>query len=175
MLSRIFTVLADWNNSLWVDMLLHSDILSWFLTNQSLLLFLNAECLAEKQKITKKPPSTTFELYAWKICPNVGHAILFLVLISTFNFQQFVTRIEEHFLDWPWSFIYRLGSMKFVIFEENCFVHFLQVSYFKTMSCFDCTIDTNFVRKKKWQHHYISNFASASRSQNTFLMFFSYT
>jgi len=54
MLSWIFTVLADWNNSLWVDMLLHSDLLSWFQTNQSLLLFLNAACLAEKQKITKK-------------------------------------------------------------------------------------------------------------------------
>jgi hypothetical protein len=37
-----------WNISLWVNMLLHSDTLSWFRTNQSLLLFLKAVCFAEK-------------------------------------------------------------------------------------------------------------------------------
>jgi hypothetical protein len=34
-----------------IDMSLHSDILSWFRANQSLLLLLNAACLAEKQQI----------------------------------------------------------------------------------------------------------------------------
>jgi hypothetical protein len=32
-------------------MLLHSDTLFWFRANQSLLLLLNAACLAEKQQI----------------------------------------------------------------------------------------------------------------------------
>jgi len=50
-LSWIFIVLAHWNNSPWVDMSLHSDTLFWFRANQSLLLFLSAACLAEKQQI----------------------------------------------------------------------------------------------------------------------------
>jgi hypothetical protein len=37
-LSWIFIVLVNWNNCLQVDMLLHSDTLSWFRVNQSLLL-----------------------------------------------------------------------------------------------------------------------------------------
>ena len=46
-----FIVLAHWNNSPRIDMSLHSDILFWFRANQSLLLLLNATCLAEKQLI----------------------------------------------------------------------------------------------------------------------------
>jgi hypothetical protein len=34
-LSWICIVLAHWNNSLWVDMSLHSDTLFWFRANQS--------------------------------------------------------------------------------------------------------------------------------------------
>ena len=49
-LSWIFTVLGHWSNSWRVDMSLHSDTLSWFLANQSLL-HLNAARLAEKQQI----------------------------------------------------------------------------------------------------------------------------
>ena len=45
-LSWIFTVLAHWNNSLWVHMLTHSFTLSWFQTSRSLLLLFNAVCLA---------------------------------------------------------------------------------------------------------------------------------
>ena len=45
MLSWIFIVLAHWNNSPWVDMLLHSDTLSWFRANQSLLFLVNTACL----------------------------------------------------------------------------------------------------------------------------------
>ena len=48
--SWIFIVLAHWNNSLQVDMSLHSDTLFWFLANQSLLFLLNAAFLAEKQQ-----------------------------------------------------------------------------------------------------------------------------
>ena len=49
MLSWNFIVLAHWSNSPRVDMSPHSDTLSWFRANQSLLLLLNAACLAEKQ------------------------------------------------------------------------------------------------------------------------------
>ena len=51
MLSWIFIMLAHWNNSLRVDMSLHSDTLFWFRANQSLIFLLNAACLAEKQQI----------------------------------------------------------------------------------------------------------------------------
>ena len=44
-------MLAHWNNSLRIDMLLHFDILSWFRANQSWLCVLNTACLAEKQQI----------------------------------------------------------------------------------------------------------------------------
>jgi hypothetical protein len=48
--SWIPIVLAHWNNSLLVDMSFHSDTLSIFRANQSLLLLISAACLAEKQK-----------------------------------------------------------------------------------------------------------------------------
>jgi hypothetical protein len=41
LLSWIFIVLGHWNNSLRRDMSLHSDTLSWFWTNHSLLFLLN--------------------------------------------------------------------------------------------------------------------------------------
>ena len=47
-LSWIFIVLAHWNNSPRIDTSLHSDTLSWFRANQSLLFLLNAAYLAEK-------------------------------------------------------------------------------------------------------------------------------
>ena len=43
-LSCTFIVLDHWNNSPLVDVKLHSDTLSWFRVNQSLLLLLNAAC-----------------------------------------------------------------------------------------------------------------------------------
>jgi hypothetical protein len=51
MLSWTFIVLAHWNNSPWINMLPHSNTLSSFWANQSLLYLLNAACLAEKQQI----------------------------------------------------------------------------------------------------------------------------
>jgi hypothetical protein len=42
----IFIGLAHWNNSLWIDMSLHYDTLSWFRANQSFLFLLNTVCLA---------------------------------------------------------------------------------------------------------------------------------
>jgi len=49
-LNWIFIVLAHLNNSPWID-LPHSDTLSLFRANQSLLFLLNAACLAERQQI----------------------------------------------------------------------------------------------------------------------------
>jgi hypothetical protein len=50
-LNLISIVLVYWNNSQWVDMSLHSGTLSWFRAKLSLLLFLKAVCLVEKQQI----------------------------------------------------------------------------------------------------------------------------
>jgi hypothetical protein len=47
----VFIVLAHWNNSPRVDMLLHPDTLFWFRSNHFLLFLINAACLAEKQQI----------------------------------------------------------------------------------------------------------------------------
>jgi hypothetical protein len=51
-LSWIFIVVAHWNNNHWIDMLPHSDTLSWFRANQSLLFLLNTAWLAKKQQIS---------------------------------------------------------------------------------------------------------------------------
>ena len=45
-------VLVHRNNSPRIDISSHSDTLSWFRANQSLLFLFNAACLAEKQQIT---------------------------------------------------------------------------------------------------------------------------
>ena len=50
MLNQIFIVLAQWNNSPWVDMSLHLDTLSRFRANESFLLLLNAVYLVKKQQ-----------------------------------------------------------------------------------------------------------------------------
>ena len=50
-LSCIDIVLDQWNHRLRIDVSLHIYIVSWFRTNQSLLLLLNIVCLAENQKI----------------------------------------------------------------------------------------------------------------------------
>ena len=44
-----FIMIAHWNNSAWVDVLPHSD--TWSRSNQSLVLFINGACFAEKQQI----------------------------------------------------------------------------------------------------------------------------
>jgi hypothetical protein len=48
---EIIIVLAHWSNNLQVGMSLRLNTLSWFKANQSLLLLLNAACLAKKQQI----------------------------------------------------------------------------------------------------------------------------
>ena len=44
----VYMNIHDLNNSQRIDMSLHSETLSWFRANQSLLFLLNAACLAEK-------------------------------------------------------------------------------------------------------------------------------
>ena len=63
-----FIVLAHRNNSLWVDMTLHSDTLFWFRANQPLLFLLHAACLVEKQQ---KNSFIVFGL----ILPGLEHTI----------------------------------------------------------------------------------------------------
>jgi hypothetical protein len=62
-------MLDHWNNSHGhqVEMLLHSDTLSWFRANQSLLLLLNDAYLAEKQQI----PILVFGLTRHVLKPNI--------------------------------------------------------------------------------------------------------
>ena len=48
-LSLRFIVLVHWNNSQWINLLSHSDTLSWFRAKQSLLFLLYAVSLTEKQ------------------------------------------------------------------------------------------------------------------------------
>jgi len=43
-------MLAHWNNSPQIDMSPHSDTVSWFWANQSLLFLLNTACLVQNQK-----------------------------------------------------------------------------------------------------------------------------
>jgi hypothetical protein len=73
-------VLAHWNNNPQVDMLPHSDTLSWFWANQSLLFLLNTVYLVEKQQIQSleslvlpdwgsNPRSTTLEESMLTIIP----------------------------------------------------------------------------------------------------------
>jgi hypothetical protein len=75
-----FIVLAHWNNSPSIDMSLHWVTLFWFWANQSLLLLLNAACLAEKQQISilqslvrpdlgSNPRSTSLEASMLTITP----------------------------------------------------------------------------------------------------------
>jgi hypothetical protein len=52
-LSWIVIVLAHWNNSLWVDMSLHSDILSLFRAIQCLLFFLRAKQISSKYQFDR--------------------------------------------------------------------------------------------------------------------------
>ena len=51
-LQTLLMVLAHWNNSPNIDMLLILNTLLWFRANQSLHILLNAVCLVEKPKIT---------------------------------------------------------------------------------------------------------------------------
>ena len=97
-LSWIFTVLAHWNNST-----PHSDTLSWFRVNQSLLLFLNAACLAAKQQIPilsslvwpdrgSNPRSTALE---------ASTLILTSPMWLDCQYREVVTWWGQHVVFWP--------------------------------------------------------------------------
>jgi hypothetical protein len=66
----IHIVLAHWSNSPQVDMLLPSDIIFSLWVSQSLLLFLSANCLAEKQQI---PILLSFVWHDGGLQPTIYH------------------------------------------------------------------------------------------------------
>jgi hypothetical protein len=68
-LSLIFIVLDLWNNSLRVDMSLHSDISR---SNQSLLLLFNSACLAEEQQIQNQIFCFSFAVLTMSTGPRPG-------------------------------------------------------------------------------------------------------
>ena len=63
-------MLAHWNNRPQIDMSPHSDTLSLFRANQSLLFLLNAAYLAEKQHI----PIVVFVLTRSELEPTIYHS-----------------------------------------------------------------------------------------------------
>jgi hypothetical protein len=66
--SRIFIVLGHWNKKARIDMSFQMDTLSWFRTNKSSLLILNAACIAEKQHVPIYKPLVLTE-------PGLDHTI----------------------------------------------------------------------------------------------------
>jgi hypothetical protein len=106
-----FIVLAHWNNSPRVDMSLHSDTLSWFGANQSLLFLLNDVYLAEKQQIEilslirldrgSNPLSTVLECEhtnhypndAVKKCSSIAMNKIRVCLAYLYTFSAFVAKI----------------------------------------------------------------------------------
>jgi hypothetical protein len=69
----IFLVLAHWNNNLQLDMSLHSHTLSWFRTNQSLLLHLNTAWLSLLfQWASTKKYNLFSQWYTWLSNSSLG-------------------------------------------------------------------------------------------------------
>jgi hypothetical protein len=97
MMSPLYqTNAAHWNNSLSVNMSLHSDTLSRFRTNQSLLLFLNVASLAEKQQIsililwydptwTWNPISTALQTSTLIVTPLMRQTDIYLFYLVNFT------------------------------------------------------------------------------------------
>ena len=77
-------MLAHWNNSLRVDMLFHSDILSWFRTNQSLILRNKAAYLVWPKR-NSNPQSTSIEESTLTITPPMYIAISWEKIIKWYK------------------------------------------------------------------------------------------
>ena len=89
--SWIIIVLVHWNNSPWIDMLPHSDTISWFRANQCLLFQLNAACLMEKQltRLGFEPMIyRTRDEHNNHYTTDEVYFIWFLVLIKYFNNRE---------------------------------------------------------------------------------------
>ena len=65
-------MLSHWNNSPQIDPSPHSDTLSWFLANQSLLFFLNAASLEEEQQIP-------FKFIVFGFTPSVLESMIYYI------------------------------------------------------------------------------------------------
>ena len=86
--SYIFIVLVHWKNSPWIDMLPHSDTISWFRANQCLLFQL---ALTEKQltRLGLEPMIyRTRDEYNNHYTTDEVYFIWFLVLIKYFNNRE---------------------------------------------------------------------------------------
>jgi hypothetical protein len=112
-----FLVLVHWNSRPQIDKSPHSDTLSWFRANQSLLFLLNAACLAEKQQILlssvwpdqgSNPRSTELEVNTFNITSTMRSNDLW---------------IQCYFL-WYISFvIYLLKKSRYKINTKTCDIH----------------------------------------------------
>ena len=90
--------LAHLSNSPQIDILLHSDTLSWLWPNQSFLLLPNAACLAEKQYILiysllarhdqgLNPQSNTIEVSTLTIIPPMQFEWIVIILSGFYYFK----------------------------------------------------------------------------------------
>jgi hypothetical protein len=113
MLSWIFIVLAHWNYSPWVDMLLQSDTLSWFRANQPLLFLLNAVCLAEKQQIP------IFHSLVW---PEKGLPLRFTTLEASMGHYLRVIEFNlfSHWYSWRITHLTLNNNHKLIISGISC-------------------------------------------------------
>ena len=84
-------VLAHRNNSPPIDMLPHSDTLSWFRANQSLLFLLNAACLAR---------SNTYQFYSSTIYHTRGEHGLKCICMSLFYVTFWITYLHVYIYSW---------------------------------------------------------------------------
>ena len=90
--------LAHWNNSLWIDMSLHLEILFWFWASQPLFLLLGAACSVEKEQI---PISVCFDptkfwindlLYSRLACWPLPHWCGSYKKKPWYTFKVFITK-----------------------------------------------------------------------------------
>jgi len=108
--SWIFIVLAHWNNSHRVDMSSHSDTLSWFRANQSLLFLLNAAYLVEKQldyvRLSKSNIESLTEQSKLFLCKHLKLDDVREHRLSHLNFEMRKTIIFTFRIIWRYRIIY---------------------------------------------------------------------
>ena len=132
MLSVIF--LAHWNNRPWVDISPHSDTLSWFRANQSLLFLLGAACLVEKQQISilkslvwsdrgSNEQTTSLEVSTITITPPMRSSINIPVLLTRVDYITYI-------IYYLFSIYLLLGIRKVVDMCIMCHYYLFMVALF---------------------------------------------